>query len=88
MNDDHINAFKGFIGAAIIGCILWILIAWAIVGLYFHFWHVCPTIRANNDYLADRWTVERHKYHGIGISTFNPETGEAYYTRDGKRCKL
>jgi hypothetical protein len=31
---------------------------------------------------------ERHRYHGITASIRDRQTGERYFYRDGKRCKL
>lgn len=29
-----------------------------------------------------------HRYHGIYFSTYDPKTGESYFTRDGQKCML
>jgi hypothetical protein len=34
------------------------------------------------------WIEARHKYHGIWASIYDPETGESYFYRDGKKCRL
>lgn len=68
--------------------ITWTIIIYAIIGIYFRFGHVCPTVKAEKSYLADRRTVARHKYHGIHTSVYNPATGEAWFVRDGRKCQL
>ena len=39
--------------------------------------------------VAERWVVERHKYHGIGVSRGDYETGETWFENErGQRCRL
>jgi len=36
-----------------------------------------------------RWVVKAHKKtHGISASTYDPETGEHYFYRNGQKGKL
>ena len=34
------------------------------------------------------YVTARHKHHGIKMSRPNYETGEAYFMRDGQKCRL
>ena len=34
------------------------------------------------------YVAGRHKFHGIKMSRPNYETGEAYFMRDGQKCRL
>lgn len=39
-------------------------------------------------YKPDRaWIIERHKYHGIEVSIYEPGVGH-YFVRNGLKCKL
>ena len=35
-----------------------------------------------------RWVAERMKFHGITSARLDQATGERYFERDGRRCKL
>lgn len=88
MSNDHVNAFRGIIGACIVGLLLWALMGWGGYGLW-KFLRPCPTVKAEKSYLADRWTVARHKYHGIHTSVYDPATREAwFYNKKKQRCRL
>jgi hypothetical protein len=38
--------------------------------------------------VAPRLVHRAHLYHGIDFSTLDHETGERFFVRDGKRCRL
>lgn len=77
----------------LIGFVLLAFIAFCVVVVCLGVWKgIKPTVRtikAGESYLAERWIVKAHKEtHGISASTYNPETGENYFWREGQKCKL
>lgn len=84
--NDHTNAFRGLIGGAVVGALLWLLICWAGFGLWCYF-NPCPTVKAEKSYLAEPHEVERMKFHGVAFAE-SDGNGWWEFERDGKRCKL
>lgn len=81
MSDDHTNAFRGLLGAAVMGVILWIIIGWACYGLWSYF-NPCRESR-----IVPKEIVERMRFHGIHTA-YQGHDGKYYFTRGGERCRL
>lgn len=78
----------GFVGLVLFTVIIWMLIGWSAYGVYRYFRPCESQPITGKSYVAEPWVSERHKYRGISFSTYNPETGETYFVRDGRKCKL
>lgn len=78
---DHVNAFRGFIGGAVVGALLWLLICWAGFGLWCYF-NPCRDVG-----VAPREIRARMAYHGVDVAYLGWD-GQLWFERDGRKCKL
>ena len=83
MRHDDRDPATGFIYAAIIGILLWLLIAWASYGIYSY---LNPS-RCQSDHVVSDEIKARMKYHGVEVA-YEDWKGNHYFIRNGKRCPL
>jgi hypothetical protein len=79
MNDDHINAFRGLIGAAVIGALLWVLIGWAGIGVF--------RMLKPAEIVVPAGIKARMTFHGVQVA-YEDHKGRLYFVRNGERCNL
>lgn len=80
---DHLHVFRGILAACVLGVILWLLIAWAVYGI----WRYCHPCEERRGGVVEQKIKDRMRYHGISVC-YEDWQGNNYFIRGGKRCPL